>query len=122
MIHANAYSWREFGIEAEFVIASYLRLKGWNIMFSPSSRGPADMVASKDGNIWCIQVKASTKSPHIKSEEITKLKAYASSIKGLPVFASFQPWNDKDGERHGISVGDYTIFFYSLNNWRSLRI
>ena len=122
MIPANAYSWREFGREAEFVIASYLRSKGWNIRFSPSSRGPADLVATKDGNIWCIQVKASTKSPHIKSEEIMRLKAYASSINGLPVFASFQPWNDRDGEARGISIGDYKIFFYSLNSWRYLRI
>jgi hypothetical protein len=122
MIPANAYSWREFGREAEYVVGSILNLKGWKVRFSPSSRGPADMVASKDGNTWCIQVKASMKSPHIKSEEITKLKAYASSIKGLPVFASFHPWNDRDGEGGGISIGDYKIFFYSLNSWRSLSI
>ena len=54
MIPANAYSWREFGREAEFVIASYLKLKGWKIKFSPSSRGAADVVATKDGRKWCV--------------------------------------------------------------------
>ena len=73
-----SYSWREFGREAEFVVASYLRSKGWSIVFSKSSRGPADIVARKDESIWCIQVKASMKSPHIRSDEIDRLKTYAS--------------------------------------------
>lgn len=82
------YSWREFGREAEFVVASYLRLKDWNIKFSPSSRGAADIVANKDGKTLCIQVKASMKSPHIRSEELRRLKTYAYSNNGLPVIAS----------------------------------
>jgi Holliday junction resolvase len=112
----DVYSWRDFGREAEFVVASYLKLKGWKIKFSPSSRGAADIVASKDSMKWCIQVKASMKSPHIKSEEIRKLKRYASSMDGIPVFASVQPWHDG-----GVSIGRYMIFLYSMNDWRSLQ-
>ncbi|MGH9921501.1 MAG: hypothetical protein ACRD38_01980 [Nitrososphaerales archaeon] len=107
------YSWREFGLEAEFVVASYLRSKGWSIVFSKCSRGPADIVARKDENTWCIQVKASMKSPHIKSEEIRKLMIYASSINGVPVFATVQPW--ENGEQNGASLGSYMIFLYSMD-------
>ena len=114
-----SYSWREFGREAEFVVASYLRSKGWSIVFSKSSRGPADIVARKDESIWCIQVKASMKSPHIKSEEIRKLKTYASSITGLPVVATVQPW-ESNNEQKGASIGSYMIFLYSINDWKSL--
>ncbi len=113
------YSWRDFGREAEFVVANYLKLKGWKIAFSPSSRGAADIVASKDGSTWCVQVKASMKSPHIRSEEITRLKTYAGSIDGLPVLAAFQPWQDNN--KHGASMGPYTIFLYSMDDWKLLR-
>ncbi len=115
------YSWRDFGREAEFVVASYLKSKGWNITFSPSSRGPADIIASKDRNVWCIQVKASMKSPHIKSEEIRRLKQYGLSIRGLPVFATVQPWHSNSTQRGGFSVGQYMIFLYSVDDWKSLH-
>ena len=115
------YSWREFGLETEFVVASYLRSKGWVIVFSKCSRGPADIVARKDENTWCIQVKASMKSPHIKSEEIRKLKKYASSIDGLPVFATVQPW-ESNTEQKGDSLGSYMIFLYSVDDWKSLTV
>jgi len=114
------YSWHDFGREAEFVVANYLKLRGWKIAFSSSSRGAADMDATKDGSRWCIQVKASTKSPRIRSEEITRLKTYAASVDGLPVFATVQPWqnNNKD---EGAAIGSYTIFLYSMDDWKLLR-
>ncbi len=115
----KTYSWREFGREAEFVVASYLRLNGWDIVFSPSSRGAADLIVNKDNNKWCIQIKASTKSPHIKSEEIKKLKEYAYSIGGIPVFASVQPW--RNDVNHGFSTGSYMIFLYSMDDWQLLK-
>jgi Holliday junction resolvase len=115
-----SYSWREFGREAEFVVASYLRSKGWSIVFSPCSRGPADIVARKDESIWCIQVKASMKSPHIKSEEIERLKKYASSVNGIPVFAAVQPW--QNDSKKGASLGSYTIFLYSMDEWKLLQV
>lgn len=116
----SIYSWRDFGREAEFVVASYLKLKGWNITFSPSSRGAADIVANKGKNTWCIQVKASMKSPHIRSEEIRRLKKYASSVTGVPVLASVQPWQSKS-KQSGSSLGEYMIFLYSVENWESLQ-
>lgn len=118
----NTYSWRDFGMEAEFLVASYLKLKGWNITISPSSRGAADIVANKDENTWCIQIKASMKSPHIRSEEIGRLKRYASSINGLPVFASVQPWQNNNNNQEGASIGPYMIFLYSIDDWKLLRV
>lgn len=112
----STYSWREFGREAEFIVARYLKSKGWNITFSPSSKGAADIIASKNMKKWCIQVKSSLKSPHITSEEIKRLKEYSSSTNGIPVFATIQPWQDK----HGVSIGHYMIFLYSLENWKPL--
>ncbi|MFQ5940584.1 MAG: hypothetical protein ACE5KA_02650 [Nitrososphaerales archaeon] len=116
----SIYSWRDFGREAEFIVASYLKFKGWNIAFSPSSRGAADIVARKDENAWCIQVKSSMKSPHIRSEEIKRLKTFADSVNGLPVFASVQPWQN-NAVQEGLSIGRYMIFLYSLDNWQSLQ-
>ncbi len=115
------YSWREFGLEAEFVVASYLRSKGWSIVFSKCSRGPADIVARKDESIWCIQVKASMKSPHIKSEEIRRLKRYASSMNALPVFAAVQPW-ENNSQHNGASLGSHMVFLYSIDVWKSLSV
>ena len=115
-----SYSWRDFGREAEFVVASYLRSKGWNIRFSPASRGAADLVASKDGKVRCIQVKASTKSPHIKSEEVSRLKRYAASINGIPVLATVQPW--QNNAQRGVSIGSRMIFLYNLDNWEMLQV
>jgi Holliday junction resolvase len=112
------YSWREFGREAEFVVASYLRSRGWSIALSPSSRGAADIVASKGKSLWCIQVKASTKSPHIKSGELKRLREYASSNNGKAVFATVQPWH---GETHGVFIGEYTILLYSADNWAMIN-
>lgn len=116
----SVYSWRDFGREAEFLVASYLKLKGWDIIPSPSSRGAADMVASKGPAKWCIQVKASMKSPRIRSEEISRLMAYASSVKGIPVFASVQPWNGGRAPEEA-SVGPYVIFLYSIDDWKLLH-
>ncbi len=117
MIPAKSYSWSEFGREAEFIVASYMKLKGWNISLSPSSRGAADIVARKKNRIWCIQVKASLKSPHIKSQEISRLKKYAAAVGGDPVFATLQPWHS---DQYGMSLGSYMIFLYSLDNWTAL--
>ncbi|MEM2759222.1 MAG: hypothetical protein QXU32_09585 [Nitrososphaerales archaeon] len=112
------YSWREFGREAEFLVASYLKTRGWNIRFSPLSRGAADIVAHKNGETWCIQVKASLKSPHIKSKEIRELKEYACSVRGLPVLALVQPWQNENG---GVSIGQYMIFLRSASNWELMQ-
>jgi len=119
MIPANLYSWREFGREAEYVVGSILKLKGWKVRFSPSSRGPADIIASKSGTTWCIQVKSSLKSPHIKSQEISKLNGFARSVRGIAVFASFQPWCDN--QEFGFSIGQYKILLYSLEDWKLLQ-
>ncbi len=89
-------------------------------MLSPASRGAADMVASKGSDRWCIQVKASTKSPHIKSEEICRLVAHTSLIRVVPVFASVQPWFGS-AMPEGASVGNYMIFLYSMRDWKLLR-
>lgn len=115
----DTYSWREFGRDAEFVIASYLKSNGWDVLISKSSRGPADIVAHKEKKIWCIQVKASTKSPHIKSREIQRLKNYARSVAGDPVLATVQPWEVRG---QGISLASYMIILYSLDTWAVLHV
>jgi Holliday junction resolvase len=115
----DTYSWREFGREAEFVVASYLKSKGWDVRISKSSRGAADIVAHNEKKIWCIQVKASTKSPHIKSREIRRVKNYARSVHGDAVLATVQPW---EARGQGISLGSYMISLYSLDTWAVLNV
>ena len=56
----NLYSFSKFGRDAEFVIANYLKLRGWNVNVSKGSRGPADLIATKELTMWLIQVKSST--------------------------------------------------------------
>lgn len=47
----------EHGRSGEYILSKFLRERGWNTLVSPGSRGPADIVATKDNRIWCIQVK-----------------------------------------------------------------
>ena len=134
----SQYSWREFGREAEFVVANYLRLKGWSMLLSPCSRGAADLIASKQDIRWCIQVKASTKAVRITSQELKKLKELSSKLNASPVLASLQPYQTNDssntldaadrrivrgsnGEMVGISLGQYMLFLYSIDTWKPIE-
>jgi len=42
----HAYCRSKFGREAEFVVAVYLKSRGWIVKLSKGSRGPADIKAS----------------------------------------------------------------------------
>ena len=44
----NIYSFSKFGRDAEFVIALYLKLRGWDVKLSKGSRGPADLHSYKE--------------------------------------------------------------------------
>ena len=131
------YSWREFGREAEFVVASYLRLKGWSILLSPCSRGPADLIARKGTTNWCIQVKASTKAARISSRELNNLKNFSNKLSASPVLASLQPYEiggsttldpadrrmvrDSNGDMVGVSLGQYMLSLYSVDTWKPVE-
>jgi len=138
VIDLDQDSWREFGREAEFVVANYLRLKGWSILLSPYSRGPADLIASKGSVSWCIQVKASTRAARITSQELNKLKELSSRLNASPVLASLQPYQINDssntldpadrrivrgsnGEMVGVSLGQYMLFLYSVDTWKPIE-
>lgn len=109
---ACLYSWSKFGREAEYVVALYLKTVGWNVRLSPASRGPADIVATCDGQKWFIQVKASSGIPRLKGFEVKRLREFAESNNGLPVVSTFQPFLG------GFSTGSYSILFYRLDSWR----
>ena len=132
------YSWREFGREAEFVVANYLRLRGWKILLSPCSRGPADIIASKGIINWRIQVKASTKAARITSRELNKLKKLSNRLSASPVLASLQPYEisgssvtldpadrrtvrDSNGDMVGVSLGQYMLSLYSVDTWKPVE-
>lgn len=53
------YGRSRFGREIENKVADFLSSRGWKIGISFGSRGPADIIAIKNGRKWCIQVKAS---------------------------------------------------------------
>ena len=113
-MNLNLYSWSRFGREAEYVVALYLKSLGWGIVLSRGSRGPADIIANRDGTYWFIQVKSSGGVPRIRGYEIRRLKDLAASMGGLPVISTFQPF------RNGFSTGNYSILFYMLDNWQIL--
>jgi hypothetical protein len=133
----------KFGREAEFVVALFLRLRGWNIKFSKGSRGPADIIATyKKHTKWLIQVKSSTGLAHLKGHDVKRLKEESRINGGLAVVAILQPaetlfslstishpsnhqsvvnaeWDD-NCKKDVIYLGNYAIVFFSLNNWRTM--
>ena len=79
------YSWSKFGREAEYVVTLYLKLRGWNIQLSRGSRGPADIIATRDSTKWMIQVKSSTKIARLKGYEVKRLQEMAQRDGGQAV-------------------------------------
>jgi Holliday junction resolvase len=111
-----SYSWSKFGREAEYIVALYLRSEGWSVSLSPASRGPADIVAARNGEQqWFIQVKASSGVPRLKGHEVKRLRELAESRGGLAVISTLQPFNGG-----GFSIGSYAIMFYELASWKKL--
>jgi hypothetical protein len=132
-----------FGREAEFVVALFLRLRGWNIKFSKGSRGPADIIATyKKHTKWLIQVKSSTGLAHLKGYDVKRLRKESKINGGLAVIAILQPAEtllssstigqpcnhqsivdaerDDSCQRDVINLGNYVILFFSLDNWRTM--
>jgi Holliday junction resolvase len=85
------YSKSKFGRDAEITISLYMMSRGWHVTMSRGSRGPADLYAKKESRLWCVQVKASTKSPCIKGLAIRRLIDHALQEGGHPVLAILQP-------------------------------
>ena len=128
---ATPYSWSKFGREAEFVIAIYLKLRGWDIQLSKGSRGPADLIATRDSTVWLIQVKSSTTLPKLKGYEIKRLKQMANISGWLAVIAILRPSYEENLNKNSLSMkkcericeinlGRYSIFFYSLDSWKPI--
>ena len=110
----NLNSWSKFGLEAEYVVALYLKSIKWDVRLSPASRGPADIVAICNSSKWLIQVKASSGIPRLKGYEVRRLIRLAESSGGLPVVSTYQPFPG------GFSTGNYSILFYLLPSWQEL--
>ena len=103
----RSYSKSRFGRDAELIIALDMISLGWNVKLSKGSRGPVDLYASKDSELWYIQIKASSRAPRIKSREIDKLIDFASADDANPVIATLQPLLDRDNNRT-LFVSKYT--------------
>lgn len=110
---------------------------------SKGSRGPADIIATyKNHTKWLIQVKSSMGLAHLKGNEVKRLREASQVNGGLAVIATLQPteivlsssmidqtnnnesmtvtkWND-NSRNDAINLGNYTIVFYSLNNWKRI--
>ena len=99
-----------------------------------ADRGPVNLYASKDSELWYIQIKASSRAPRIKSREIDKLIDFASADDANPVIATLQPLLDRDNNRtlfvsktqeknqkYDICEADtfqrFVLFFYQLPCW-----
>ena len=130
------YSWSKFGREAEFIVVLYLKLKGWNIQLSKGSRGPADIIATRDFKKWLIQVKSSTLIPRLKGSEVKRLRKMAQIDRGHAVIATLQPIQTAMGmatteeqkilesytkDTAILQFGNYVMSFYSLIDWKILR-
>ena len=135
----RSYSKSRFGRDAELIIALDMISLGWNVKLSKGSRGPVDLYASKDSELWYIQIKASSRAPRIKSGEIDKLIDYASADGANPIVATLQPLLDRDNnstlfvskyliqeqnQKHDIYEGDtfqrFALFFYQLPRWNQI--
>jgi Holliday junction resolvase len=130
------YSWSKFGREAEFVVVLYLKLKGWNVQLSKGSRGPADIIATRDFKKWLIQVKSSNLIPRLKGSEVKRLRKMAQRDRGHAVIATLQPIETVIGTSMTVEqnilglytkdtailqFGNYAMSFYSLIDWKTLK-
>ena len=128
LLQISSYSWAQFGREAEFVITIYLKLQGWKIeQLSKGSKGPADIIASKDTTRWFIQVKSSTGLPRLKGYEVKRLRELAEISRGLPgiaILCPIQLYNTTSSEENKeldfVNLGNYAIYFYSLHDWKKI--
>jgi Holliday junction resolvase len=135
----RSYSKSRFGRDAELIIALNMMSLGWNVKLSKGSRGPVDLFASKEYELWYIQIKASSRAPRIKSREIDKLIDFASADGANPVVATLQPLLDRDNNRtlfvskfliqeqnqkYDICEADtfqrFALFFYQLPSWSQI--
>ena len=130
-----SYSIGTFGIEAEYIVALYLRLIGWKVSLSRNSRGPADIVAvlySKERQRkWLIQVKSSRTIPRIKGHEVLRLIEAASVTKGDPIVATLRPHigkrtcqlinQSKIVNQDSRFDGRFVMDFFCLPYWRIIR-
>lgn len=135
----HSYSKSRFGRDAELIIALNMMSLGWNVKLSKGSRGPVDLFASKESELWYIQIKASSRAPRIKNGEINKLIDFASADGANPVVATLQPLLDRDDNRslfvskfliqeqnqkRDIYEADtfqrFTLFFYQLPSWSQI--
>lgn len=114
-------SFSKFGREAEYLSGLYLKTHNWSVFFSHGSRGPADIVATKNNIILLIQVKSSTKIPKIKGHEIKRLLEFSNKIlNSFPIVSLVHP-NIKDEFTDGyVSLGNYLLNFFLLPRWKSI--
>jgi Holliday junction resolvase len=113
-----------FGREAEFIVAVFLKAKGWKLNISKGSRGPADIIAFRDPIKWLIQVKSSNLIPRIKGYEIRRLAEVAEFVGASAVIATLQPsftvmfeeveTGSPDLANGVYHIGDYSLIFYLL--------
>ena len=114
----------------------YLKLKGWNVQLSKGSRGPADIIATRDFKKWLIQVKSSNLIPRLKGSEVKRLRKMAQRDRGHAVIATLQPIETVIGtsmtdeqnilglytkDTAILQFGNYAMSFYSLIDWKRLR-
>ena len=117
------YSFSKFGRDAEFLVGLYLKSKDWNVYFSKGSRGPSDIVAIKNGSIWLIQVKSSTKIPKIRGSEINNLIKLSNKINNsFPILSLISPQSCCISKYDSISFGDYFLNFYLLPEWKDIAL
>ena len=121
-----------FGREAEFIVAVFLKARGWNLTLSNDSRGPADIIAKRDRIKWLIQIKSSNLIPRIKNYEIKRLIELAELVCASAVIATLQPsyaaiFDCKRKQNHdsidGVYlIGDYALNFYLLPDFSRLAL
>jgi Holliday junction resolvase len=114
-------SYSRFGREAEYAAGSCLNNYGWAVFFSKGSRGPADIVASRDNTLLLIQVKSSTKIPKIRGAEIHNLIQMAEKISNsYPLLSLVHPHLECNVNNNSILFGNYLINFFILPRWESV--
>lgn len=101
--------WSKYGRLAEYLVANYLLNKGYDIRVSKDSKGSADIFAWKDNNRLLIQVKASSKSAHFNTKEVSGLRRLAKIRDSKPIIAI-------------VSIDDNCIEFFLIDNWLKLEL
>ena len=103
------------GARAERELLHFLDSRGCSCIRAASSGGnitPADIIAMKNGNIFCFEIKSWAKKPRLDTDKITRFKSWCDTANGM----GFLAWYNKNKWLF-LRLADAEANNYEDENW-----